>query len=105
MQNLINKKVLITTSSWFFGKDGKQYKAIHGTLKGVHEAGKTLGFIPNRAHANWYFEIGEMIIMGCQVMYVLETEIVNTGDIDEWVNHDEHGYKIVNKPTSIYVVN
>ena len=46
-----------------------------------------------------------MVIMGCQVMYVLETETVNTGDIDEWVNHDEHGFKIVNKPTSIYVVN
>lgn len=40
MQNFINKKVLVTTQNWFYGKDGKQYKSVHGTLKAVHEAGK-----------------------------------------------------------------
>jgi arginase family enzyme len=65
----IGHKVLITTDSWFVGPDGADHSAVWGTLNGVYEAGKHLGFIPNRAHANWYYEIGGMIIMGCQVKY------------------------------------
>lgn len=64
MHTYINKKVLITTDRWFYGTDGKQYRAVYGTLKGIHEAGKTLGFIPNRSHANWFIEIGSITIMG-----------------------------------------
>jgi len=74
MTNFINKKVLITAQNWFYGTDGKQYKAIWGTLKAVHEAGKTLGFIPNRSHANWFVEVGGMIVMGCQIMYLVGCE-------------------------------
>lgn len=33
MQNFINKKVLVTTQGWFYGKDGRSYRAVHGTLK------------------------------------------------------------------------
>lgn len=65
----VGQKVLISCN-WFVGPDGKDHGAVWGTLKGVHEAGKALGFIPNRAHANWFYEIGTMIIMGCQVKYM-----------------------------------
>ena len=106
MHELIGKKVLITTQDWFYGKDGRQYKAIHGTLKGVHESSKTLGFIPNRAHANWYIEIGEMTVMGCQVMYISECETAHTGDVDDWRTSDTEKGGIVkyNRPSIIYTV-
>lgn len=99
MKNLINKKVLVTTSNWFLAPDGKQYRAIHGTLKGVHEASKTLGFVPNRSHANWFIEIGEVIVMGCQIMYCIESEHVNTGKVEDWSNEG----KEYERPTTIYV--
>lgn len=106
MKQFIDKKILVTTSGWFYGADGKQYKAVHGTLKAVHEAGKTLGFIPNRSHANWFIEIGEMIIMGCQVMYVVQCDSVHTGSVTEW-SHDsqqETGIRMFERPTAVYVV-
>lgn len=103
LQN-IGKKVLITTSNWFIAPDGKDYRAVHGTLKGVHEAGKSLGFIPNRAHANWFIEVGAMIIMGCQVMYVVECENVEKGNTTDY-KYSEQTSSIVSyeKPTSIYI--
>jgi hypothetical protein len=106
MQNFIGKKVLITTQSWFYGKDGRQYRAVHGTLKAVHEAGKELGFIPNRSHANWFIEIGELIIMGCQVMYVLETETVNTEKVEDYSINENipEGIKTYERPCAIYLV-
>lgn len=105
MQNFINKKVLITTQGWFYGKDGKQYRAVHGTLKAIHEAGKTLGFIPNRSHANWFVEIGNMIIMGCQVMYLQQVDEVNTGNVIDWNYDKDSEEKSVSyeRPTSIYI--
>ena len=73
MQNHLNQKVLITTSAWFVAPNGQEYRAVWGTLKAIHEAGKSLGFIPNRSHANWFVEVGNMIIMGCQVMYIVSS--------------------------------
>lgn len=107
MENFIGKKVLITTREWFYGTDGKQYRAVHGTLKAIHEVGKTLGFIPNRSHANWFIEIGEMVIMGCQVMYVNQCDEIHTGMVEEWTNEgrgDKEGIKYYKRPTAIYEV-
>jgi hypothetical protein len=104
MHNFINKKVLITTSSWFYGQDGKSYRGVHGTLKAVHEAGKTLGFVPNCSHANWFIEIGEMIIMGCQVMYIVECPHIHTGDVTDWSTDPTTGITEYERPTAIYVV-
>jgi hypothetical protein len=101
MQNLINKKVLITTSNWFTAPDGVNYKAVWGTLKSINEAGKTLGFIPNRAHANWYIEIGCMFIMGCQALYVVQADEVLTGDTKSW-SLIEGKFSEYDKPTVIF---
>jgi hypothetical protein len=106
MQEFVNKKVLVTTSNWFYGKDGKQYRAIHGTLKGITEASKTVGFVPNRTHANWYYEIGNMIIMGCQVMYIELCDEVETGHVTDFsvdTTNDVNPVKEYLRPTSIYV--
>ena len=103
MKNLIGKNVLITTQDWFVAPNGSEYKACYGELKGVHEAGKTLGFIPNRSHANWYIEIGNMIIMGCQVMYVIEApERPNFSIAKAWSSIPEGGIKEYERPCLIY---
>jgi hypothetical protein len=80
----VGKKVLITCESYFVGPDGKDHGAVWGTLTGVYEAGKHLGFIPNRAHANWYYEIGGLVIMGCQVKYLSLCENQPEPDGHSW---------------------
>lgn len=103
MQEYIGKKVLITTQNYFIGKDGKQYRSVHGTLNAIHEAGKTLGFIPNRAHANWFIEVGDMVIMGCQVMYLEQVECVNTASTKDWKDDEKGGIIEYSRPTLIYI--
>lgn len=101
MHTYINNKVLITTSDWFYAPDGKYYKSVWGTLKGVHEAGKSLGFIPNRSHANWYIEIGNMTLMGCRVMYVIKCDSPFFGRVKDW-NQEKGEYFEYERPSVIY---
>jgi hypothetical protein len=104
MHEYINKTVLLTSQSWFYAPDGKQYKSVWGTLKGIHEAGKTLGFIPNRSHANWFIEIGNMTIMGCQVLFVVLCDKPEMGPVTDWTYEKEGGKAIeYERPTAIYI--
>lgn len=104
MQDFVNKKVLITTTNWFFGPDGQQYRAVWGTLKAIHEVGKTLGFIPNRSHANWFVEVGKMVIMGCQVMYLIRCDDKPITDKEKTYGFtDVKGYVEYERPGSIYI--
>ncbi len=102
MNQHIGKKCLVTTDRWFYGKDGKQYRSVWGTLKAVHEAGATLGFIPNRSHANWFIEIGSMVIMGCQVLYFDQVDEVNTGLVEDFTEKDGVIIKY-ERPSAIYL--
>lgn len=92
IDKFINQKVLISTNDWFVGPDGKDHRAVWGTLKGVHEAGKHLGFIPNRAHANWFYEVGEIIIMGCQVKYMCLCPDQPKTDVRAWKLSESDNY-------------
>lgn len=83
----IGEKYLITTDEWFFAPDGSQYKAVWGTFKGVSKDEETLGIKTNRGSTNWYIEIGEMTIAGCQVFYVIKSDNVNLKDT---VHEQEH---------------
>lgn len=75
MKYKLGRKYLITTDSWFLAPDGESYKAVFGTLVGVFADTEILGGIkPNRNSANWYVEIGNMIIAGCQIHYALRTD-------------------------------
>lgn len=70
-KNWIGKKVLITCSNWFTGPDSKEHAAVWGTLKGIYQAKEVLGFELNRvATANWCYDLGDIIVMGCQVNYI-----------------------------------
>lgn len=104
IKEYLNQKVLVTTQNWFVAPDGKEYRSAWGTLKGVHEAGKTLGFIPNRSHANWFLEVGKMNIMGCQVLYVIQCP--EKPNVDEkvkcWSNQNGD-FKEYERPTLTYI--
>ena len=100
MKDFVGKNILITTTAWFYAPDGKQYRAVWGELKEIHEAGKSLGFVPNRAHANWFFEIGKMFVTGCQVQYIIQCdEKPNTERVVDWQTGE--GYKEFDRPTAI----
>jgi hypothetical protein len=102
--DFINQNVLCTCQSWFIAPDGVQYRAIWGKLKAIHEAGKTLGFIPNRSHANWYYEIGEAMIMGCQVLYLIKCEEEPaTGPVKDYSADASSGIKEYERPSLIYI--
>ena len=104
MHEYVGKNVLITTQSWFLAPNGQTYRAVWGTLKSINEAGKTLGFIPNRSHANWFIGIGKMTIMGCQVMYIIQCDDKpNTGEHLSWHSDAANGLKTFQEPSHIYI--
>jgi hypothetical protein len=79
----LDVKYLITTDNWFTAPDGMQYRNVFGTARGIYSADDTLGLTTNRNSTNWYVSIGNMIIAGCQIHYVIQTDKVNEGDIQE----------------------
>lgn len=94
-------KVLITAENWFYGPDGKQYKGVFGTVKGVFDAEKTLGVRPNAKSTNWYVQVGNMVLAGCQVHYIIKTNQCELGNITDWNNHE--GKVVLNEtPSKIY---
>lgn len=100
----VGKNVLITTQSFFTAPDGKEYKSVWGELKGIHEAKDYFGFIPNRAHANWFIEIGCMFIMGCQGLYfILCEKEPSTERRQAWTFDAANGIKEFDAPTLIYI--
>lgn len=70
----IGSKALITTDNFFLAPDGQTYRAVFGTVKGVYDDKQTLGISTNRHSANWYVEIGNMVIAGCQIHYAIKTD-------------------------------
>lgn len=102
MKDKIGKKVLVTCSAWFCCPDGTEAKAIHGTLKAIHMSESTLGFTPSRAHTNWFLEIGNMTVAGCQVLYLVESDDVNYSRVPNWHSDANVGIKEFERPSIIY---
>ncbi len=102
MKKYIGKKVLVTTSDWFLAPDGLKYQGAWGTLNSINEAKESVGFAINRAHANWFIEIGNMVIAGCQVLYLISCEDKpETGTVEDWTS--EGGGTKYSHPSSIYI--
>lgn len=100
MRHLIGKKVLITTHEWFLGTDGRSYKAVWGDLVSITEAKDSVGFAIHRSQANWFIEIGDMVIAGCQVLYLMHCpDRPETGDIEDWSGDSGKPYT---HPSSIW---
>ena len=85
----IGKKYIVTTDNWFYGKDGKQYRGVFGTLKGVFDDKETLGISTNRNSTNWYAQIGSVRVAGCQIHYVVEADVAPSGTVHETTWKDD----------------
>ena len=70
----IGKRVLITTNEWFLTPDGKSCKGVYGTVKNILSSEETLGVKTNSKSTNWYVEIGDMLVAGCQIHYAIITD-------------------------------
>lgn len=71
---VIGDKVLVTTDGWFFAPDGEQYRAVFGTVRGIHSSEEVLGIRTNARSTNWYAEIGNTLLAGCQIHYCVKTD-------------------------------
>jgi hypothetical protein len=97
------QKALITTDNWFFAPDGNTYRAVFGTVKAVRSAEETLGVKTNAKSTNWYVEIGNMTIAGCQIHYAVRTDKCSDGPSKGWSTDAQHGCKVYEMPRSIYL--
>lgn len=66
----VGSKVLITTNEWFYAADGRSYRAVWGTVAAINSSEDTLGVRTNARSTNWYVQIGDMLVAGCQIHYV-----------------------------------
>jgi len=86
----IGKTALITTDNWFISPDGTQKKAVFGTVHAIKTDEQALGVKTNARSTNWYVEIGNMTIAGCQIFYAIRTDLVfmNFDDVEEGFIHE-----------------
>ena len=96
----VGQRALVTTDAWFYGPDGRQYRAVYGTIKAVLTAEESLGVRPNGRSTNWYLEIGRMILAGCQVHYVLQCD--ECDDAPMVPDFSTSPYTEFDRPNSIY---
>jgi hypothetical protein len=98
-------KYLITTDGWFFGPDGRQYKAVWGEVEVTDDS--VLGIKTNSRSTNWYVKVGtddsNVIVAGCQIHYAVKCDDKpNAGLVKE--NHVHEGNVVENKVGSyIYI--
>lgn len=97
----IGDKVLVTCDAWFYAPDGMTYRGVYGTLKAVRGDQDTLGIKTNARSTNWYIEVGNMTIAGCQIHYVVRTKTCNLGAVTDNVAVDGEN-KIFLRPGQIY---
>jgi hypothetical protein len=95
-------KALVTTEGWFYAPDGNSYKAVYGTVEAVRTAESTLGVKPNGRSTNWYLEIGNMTIAGCQIHYAVKTDKCSKDKSRNWSANAEHGINEYEAPSVIY---
>jgi hypothetical protein len=98
----LGKKALLTCDNFFVAPDGKQYRSVHGVVRGVFTSEETLGIKTNARSSNWYVMIGNMIIAGCQIHYAVRCEEVNSMDVEEQTWSAEGGLKTFLRKTVIY---
>lgn len=104
------EKYLITTNSWFYAPDGKQYRGAWGSVKIFEDS--FLGIKTNRNSSNWYLKVGSndkhIIIAGCQIHYAIKCN--NKPKEDNWEawdtikNNDKKlEYQVSQSPNPIYI--
>jgi hypothetical protein len=99
-------RYLITTTDFFYGTDGSQYRAAWGDVEIISD--DFLGIKTNRGSANWFAKVGteesHVIIAGCQIHYAIKClEKPDTDGMKDYSTSSEHGVKIHNVPNVIWV--
>ena len=97
----VGKTALITTDGWFYGPDGKNYRAVFGTIRAVKSSEEALGVRTNAKSTNWYVEIGCLTLAGCQIHYAVRCDSVSTGPVTDWTTH-EGTLKEYTRPSTIF---
>lgn len=98
----VGMTAIITTDNWFTAPNGKNYRAVFGTIRGVYNADDFFGIKVNSKSKDWYIEIGNMTIAGCQVHYAIEASSYFDGDGENWTADACHGIKVYNTPCPIF---
>ena len=98
----VGQKAIVTVDNWFFAPDGRQYRAVFGTVKAVRTAEDTLGVRPNGRSTNWYVEVGNVTIAGCQVHYVVRSDVCSKEKTPDWASDPVKGCYEFDRPCSIY---
>jgi hypothetical protein len=99
-------KYLITTDSWFYAPNGKQYKAAWGEVEVFEDS--ILGIKTNRNASNWYLKVGSLshhvLIAGCQIHYAVMCSVKpNNCAVMDWSSDSANGCREYSRPTAIYI--
>lgn len=98
----IGEKALLTLDNWFYAPDGCTYRAVFGTVHAVKTAEETFGVKTNNKSTNWYVEIGDMTIAGCQIHFAVRTNSCNLGRSSNWTANADFGLREYESPSHIY---
>ncbi len=98
----IGDKVLATCDNYFVAPNGQLYRAVFGTMHAVSTAEDTLGIKPNGKSTNWYLQIGNVTIAGCQVHYLVKTDKCNLDDCVPMSNIHEGLARYSQMPSQVY---
>lgn len=80
----VGKRMLITCGNWFYAPNGNSYRCVFGTVRSVKSDQDTLGIRTNARATNWYVQIGNVMIAGCQIHYAVECDSVHLGEVEDW---------------------
>lgn len=97
----VGDRVLVTTSNWFYAPNGRQYRAAFGTLRSIRTAEQTLGVQPRQPSTNWYAQVGELLIAGCQIHYVVRADTCELGEVEDWAIDGARPHRYV-RPSAIF---
>ncbi len=97
----VGKKVLVTTDAWFYAPDGRQYRAAWGTVQAVETDQGTLGVRTNARSTNWYLQLGDLVIAGCQIHYAISCDSCDTGSVVDWKEEGGQVIKYI-RPSVVY---
>ena len=84
----VGSNCLVTTNNWFSAPDGEQYTAVYGEIKGIIYDYELLGIKTNRHSTNWYLQIGNMTIAGCQIYYAIQTDECSHSPPTREIDHE-----------------
>lgn len=92
----IGDSVLVTCERWFVAPDGNNYDSVFGIVHGIYNSEDALGIEVNDKSKDWYLEIGNMVIAGCQINYAIKTDVCSSAPQKRWTVHKgvRHYYQI-----------